>query len=980
MKHLKSISTLTGWFVFAIAFISYFLTMEPTASFWDCGEFIAAAYKLQVPHPPGAPFFLLIGRLFSFLSFGDVTRIAYWINFSSVLAGAFTSMFLCWSIIMLANKMKHPTERYRDWIGSAAGLIGSLVYTFCDTAWFSNVEAEVYAMSSFFTAFVVWAMLRWESIEDESKANRWLIFIFYLMGLSIGVHLLNLVTIPALSLVYYFKRYKPTLWGAVVTLSISLFIIFAIIEIVVPGLPSWAGAWELFFVNSVGLPFGSGAVLFGFTIISGIIFLIIYSQRKKREVLNTFALAFTFILIGYSSYATVVIRSGFNTPINENDPSDIMSFVRYLKREQYGSRPLFYGPYFTAKVTSWEEGAPVYKKGKDKYEVTDHKVEVEYSPKDQTILPRIYSSDPSHVQSYQDILGLKKGERPTFSDNIKFMFSHQIGWMYVRYFFFNFAGRESDEQNAEWLSPAQWFKKIPSMLKENKGRNNYFMLPFVLGLSGMYFQFLRDTKNFYVVGLLFILTGVALVVYLNSPPSEPRERDYIYVGSYYAFTIWIGFAVVAMVEIIERFIKKEKLAIATVTSVCLIVPMLMASQNWNDHDRSNRYFSVDTGVNDLQSCEKNAILFTGGDNDTFIQWYVQEVEGVRPDVRVIVTSYFNTEWYIRQTMRSMNRSDAFPYTLTAYNYRQGGPNNPYLPYFDANIKSMDLNQFLDLIKKDHKALRMYPSANVIPSKDIVLKVDVEKVNRLNIVPKSLAGLIVPEMHLRLKENGLEVKDLAFLDILATANWERPLYVTPTALRQFNVDITPYVVREGNVYRVLPLLNPEPRQELVNAERGYEKVMTKFQFRELNNPDVYYSEDYRRAVQNHRNNLNTLAEELILENDSARGVEVLHLNLDKMPDSAVPYDATHLDTIRLLFVVGERARAIDIAETMKARSHELAKFYMDEGRYGYDLNLNMAILGEISRLYYINNESERAKEAEALYDELAKTMKVKRSEM
>lgn len=981
MKSFEKQNIIVGWIVFSIALIVYWLTMEPTASFWDCGEFIAAAYKLQVPHPPGAPFFLLIGRLFSFLSFGDVSKIAYWINFSSVLAGAFTAALLYWSVVLLAQKFFKP-ENYGDNRISmfGAGIVGALSYAFCDSAWFSSVEAEVYSMSSFFTAFVFWAMLRWETIRDEAKANRWLIFIFYMMGLSIGVHLLNLVTIPALALIYYYKKYSPSKVGVAVTLATSLLIIFVINELIIPGLPSWAGSWEVFFVNSMGLPFGSGVILFGCILISILIAAIIYSQRTRKIILNTFLLSLTFILIGYSSYVMVMVRSGYNPPINENDPSDIVSFVKYLKREQYGTRPLLYGPYFYANVTDWVEGDPVYKKGKEKYEITDHKVTVEYSPKEQTILPRIWSSDEQDQQAYRDILGLGPNQKPTFLDNLKFMFTHQIGWMYVRYFFFNFAGRESDEMSANWFGPSQWFKELPQILSENKGRNNYFMIPFVLGLIGMYFQAVRNIRNFFVLSLLFILTGVALVVYLNSPPGEPRARDYIYVGSYYAYSFWVGFAVIAFAEMTKRIVKNVKLAGTLAFMICMASPTLMLAQNWDDHDRAGRYFSIDTAINDLQSCAPDSILFTGGDNDTFVQWYVQEVEGIRTDVRVVVASYFNTAWYIGQTMRQINRSQPFPYTLTSHHYREGGPNNPYLPFYDAKIKSMDLRQYLDLIKKEHKGLRVYPSHNVIPTRNIVLSVDVEKVKALDIVPKTLAELIVPEMHLKLKGTWLEVKDLAFLDILATGDWSRPIYVTPTALMQFKIDLTPYVVREGNVFRVLPVLNPNPDEELVNTRDGYQRVTNEFQFRGLNDSTSYFSDDYRRAVQNHRNNLNKLAIGLLQEGDSKRAKEVIDLSLEKMPDHGIRYDVSNLETIQILFALGDRERAIDMADTIKQRSYDLAKYYFEEKRYGGDLNLNMAILGEIARVYYINKEMGRAEEVEKMYTELSESIKFSRSRM
>lgn len=955
--------------------------MEPTASFWDCGEFIAASYKLQVPHPPGAPFFLLIGRLFSFLSFGDVSKVAYWINFSSVLAGAFTAAFLYWSVVLFVLKFFKTEQRDENRISIfGAGMVGALTYAFCDSAWFSSVEAEVYSMSSFFTAFVFWAMLRWETIEDDAKANRWLIFIFYMMGLSIGVHLLNLVTIPALALMYYYKKFTPSKTGIVVTLAVSLLIIFVINEMIIPGLPSWAGSWEIFFVNSIGLPFGSGVILFGTLLLSILITAIIYSQRKRKIILNTFLLSLTFILIGYSSYVMVIVRSGYNPPINENDPSDIVSFVKYLKREQYGTRPLLYGPYFYADVVKWEEGDPIYKKGKEKYEVTDRKFSVRYNPKDETIFPRIWSSEENDQQAYREILELKPNEKPTFADNLEFMFTHQIGWMYVRYFFFNFAGRESDDMSAKWFGPSQWFKKLPQMLSENKGRNNYFMIPFVLGLIGMYFQAIRDTRNFFVLSLLFILTGVALVVYLNSPPGEPRARDYIYVGSYYAYSFWVGFAVMAFAEVLKKVFSSRKIVGLMSLSICLSAPAIMVAQNWDDHDRAGRYFSIDTAINDLQSCAPDSILFTGGDNDTFVQWYVQEVEGIRTDVRVVVASYFNTAWYIGQTMRQTNRSLPFPYTLTSHHYREGGPNNPYLPFYDAKIKSMDLKQYLDLIKKEHKGLRVYPTHNVIPTRDIVLQVDVGKVKALGIVPPTLEELIVPEMHLKLEGNWLEIKDLAFLDILATCDWTRPIYVTPTALRQFKVDLTPYVVREGNVYRVLPVLNPNPDEDLVNTRDGYQRVMNEFQFRGLTDSTSYFSDDYRRAVQNHRNNLNKLAIGLLQEGDDTRAKDVVNLSLSKMPDHGVRYDVSNLETVQILFALGEQKRAFEMADTMKQRSYDLAKYYFEEKQYGSDLNLNMAILGEIARVYYINKEMGRAEEVEKLYTELAELIKFSRARM
>jgi MFS family permease len=971
--NFQRINNIAGWSVFGIALITYWLTMEPTASYWDCGEFIAISYKLEVSHPPGAPLFMLLGRMFSFLAMGDVSMVSYWINFSSVLAGAFTSLFLFWSITLFGRKLmkiQNDADITSDklWVLMGAGLVGALAQTFSDSAWFSNVEAEVYAMSAFFTAFVVWAMLKWDVIEDESKANRWLLLIFYMMGLSIGVHLLNLVTIPALALIYYFKKYKPGVWGIVLTMIVSLLIIFFINDLIIPGLPSLAGSFELFFVNSLGLPFGSGALFIGVVIIAALIYGIYYSQSRQKPILNTFLLATAFILIGYTSYTMIVIRSNYNTPINQSDPSDVMSFVRYLKREQYGSRPLFYGQYFTAELAGYDYGDPVYVKGKEKYEEADRKLSYKYHPKDQTILPRIYSTDPSHQQIYRDVLGLRENEKPTFVDNIYFMITHQIGHMYVRYFFFNFAGRESDIQGADWLRPSKWFEDVPQSLKENQGRNNFFMIPFILGLIGMFYQSVNNTRSFVVVALLFILTGVALVVYLNSPPTEPRERDYIYSGSYYAYCFWIGFAVIALAEVFTRFTKNLKTSAVIATVVCLSAPVLMAKDGWDDHDRSKRYFSVDSAINYLQSCAPNAILFTGGDNDTFPLWNAQEVEGVRTDVRVIVLSYYNTDWYINQTMRQTYESQPFPYTLTSENYRQGGPND-YLPYYDAKIKSMDARQYLDLLKKDNKALRLYPNANVIPTRDITLNVDVDKVRAMGIVPKDLDSLIVPVLHLRLRSgaSALEKKDLAMLDVLTTANWERPIYVNNTSLAQFNIDLSRHVVQEGNAYRILPIYNPDPQVDIVNTELAMQNMMQKFQYRGLDDSTIYYTQDYRSFVQNHRSSFNSLAQALIAKGDSAKAREVLLFSLEKMPDAGVRYDFTNAQMIELLLEVGEKEKAIEMADILSKRFDEQATYYYSQREFGRDFQLPMFLLGEMQRVLYAYGVNETAEKIEAMYE-------------
>lgn len=969
--NFQKTNNITGWLMFVIALAVYWLTMEETGSYWDCGEFIAVSYKLEVPHPPGAPLFLLIGRMFSFLSFGDVTMVAYWINFTSVLSSAFTILFLFWSIVLFGRKLlKISTQEAlasHTWLLMGAGAVGALAYTFSDSFWFSAVEAEVYAMSSFFTAFVVWAMLKWDVIEDESKANRWLILLFYMIGLSIGVHLLNLVTLPALGLIFYFKKYKPTVWGVVATLLISGFMILLINDLIIPGLPTIAGGFELFFVNSLNLPFGSGAAFFTLLIIGALVWSIRFTQRKAKPVLNTLLLSSAFILIGYASYAIIVIRSNYDTPINENDPSDVMSFVSYLKREQYGSRPLLYGQYFTARLTDIKKGAPEYRKGKDKYEISDYKRELVYEPNQQTILPRIYSTDPAQVQQYRNILGLRDNQKPTFSDNLRFMFTHQIGTMYFRYFLWNFAGRESDEQGAGWIGPSQWGEKIPDSLA-NKGHNNFFMIPFILGLIGMFFQTVHDSKNAAVVGLLFILTGVALVVYLNGPAAEPRERDYIYAASYYAYCFWIGFAVIAIGKGLFAKLNPRTAAIAA-TVIGLTAPAIMAQQGWDDHNRANRYFSVDSAVNYLESCAPNAILFTGGDNDTFPLWYAQEVEGIRTDMRVLVLSYYNTDWYIEQSMQKHYQSEPVPYTLSLNQYLQGGPND-YLPYEDLKIPDMNLKQYIGLLAKDYKGLRLYPDANVIPTKNITLDVDVEKVRASGIVPKELDSLIVPKMLLRLKGNALEKKDLALLDVLLTNNWERPLYVNYTSLDQFNIDLRPYVVMEGNTFRILPIRNPEPRNRLVNTEVAYVNFMKKFRFRGLQDPNVYLSEDYRNFILNHRGTVNEITDALLAKGEKEKVREVLLYSLEKMPNATIPYDISNAPNVETLFELGEKEKAIEVATLLGNRMIDLAEYNVSKRNFGNDTYKAIVIFSELQRVLYKYGEPELAKKYEDAYDKYA----------
>jgi len=968
--NLHKANNLSGWIIFCIALLVYSLTVEETASFWDPGEFIATSYKLEVPHPPGAPLFLLLGRIFSFFALGDVTKVAYAINMMSVLASAFTILFLFWSIVLFGQKLITITKgsiEEKKWLLLSAGAVGSLSYAFSDTFWFSAVEAEVYAMSSLFTAFVVWAILKWDVIKDESKANRWLILIAYVVGLSIGVHLLNLLTVPALALIYYFKTFKVNKWGLATTLVASGLIVLLINDLIIPGLPTLAGHFELFFVNTLGLFFGSGAIVFILLLILFLVASIRYTQRIKSPVGNTLALAFTFIIIGYCSYATIIVRSNFDPPINEGAPKDVMSFVRYLKREQYGSRPLLFGPYFTSDPVAMHYTDQTYVKGKDKYDLGERKYDLEYLPGEQTILPRAWRSN--NADDYKQIMNLKEGQQPTFTQNMAYMFKHQIGTMYMRYFMWNFAGRENDKQGADWFRPTEWFKKLPPVLASNAARNNFFMIPFLLGVIGMFYHFMKDTKNFSVVLLLFFMLGAAIVIYLNSPPTEPRERDYIYAGSYYAFTFWIGLSVIAIADIFNRIVKNKKLILAFASLIGITAPALMITQGWDDHDRSDRFFSADAARNALVSCDKNGIMFTGGDNDTFPLWYAQEVENCRTDLRVLVLSYSNGDWYIDQTTRQAYESKPFSYSLTPHDYRQSGLNN-VLYFADFNIKSIDAKEYLQLIKKEYPSLRN-GDRNVVPSKIITLNIDKEDVMAKGIIPKGMENLMVDQMEFKLKGNLLEKADLLFIDLITTANWERPIYLNYTSLSQLNVDVSPYAVQEGNMYRVLPVKNPRPdRSYLVDTEQTYDRMVNQFRYRGLDDSPVYFTDDYTMQVMNHRSNLNSLAEALVDKGDVIKAANVLNFSLEKMPDEAIPYDPSVQDTVNLLFKVGHKDKAVEIATVVGKRSIEIASYLVTENNgISFELRKNLFLLGAMERALYENNEEATAKEFGVAYERM-----------
>ncbi len=724
MEKYRLYNLVLGWGVFLVSLVVYMLTIEPTASFWDCGEFIATAYKLEVGHPPGAPFFMVLGRFFTLFAGSDVTRVAVTMNILSGMASAFTILFLFWTISHLVRKF-FPRE---DWTSPVAmitifgsALVGSLAYTFTDSFWFSAVEAEVYSTSSLFTAVVFWSILKWENIADQPGANRWIILIAYLMGLSIGVHLLNLLTIPAIIMVYFFRKYTISLRGVIAAMAVSVGILGVINYMLIPGLTAIAGKFELAFVNGMGLPFNSGVLVYVALLFGAIIFGIYYTHAKGKMLWNTILLGLFVVVIGYSSYAVIVIRSAANTPLDESNPDTVFSLLSYLNREQYGDNPLVYGAFFNSRPTGVEDDKPSYYKGEEEYYKVNKNRKYIYDGEAKGVFPRMWSTQDRHANEYiywgkmdesklYDVRRDQEGNPsmnqfgeysydrsrpiaiPSFGENLRFFFRYQIGYMYLRYFMWNFAGRQNDVQGHGELTKGNWIsgiklvdqvrlgpqRNMPDSIVENKAHNKYYMLPLLLGLIGAYFHYKKHNKDFWVVTLLFLLTGMAIVVYLNQYPLQPRERDYAYAGSFYAFSIWIGIGVAGLIEWLSKRKRSVVTASLVVLSTLILVPGILARENWDDHDRSHRYTAPAFARNFLHSCLPGGIMFTNGDNDTFPLWYLQEVEGVRTDVRIVNLSYLTADWYIEQMQHTFYDSYALPISMSKEQYQQGNRDYAYL--------------------------------------------------------------------------------------------------------------------------------------------------------------------------------------------------------------------------------------------------------------------------------------------------------------
>ncbi|MBT6004738.1 MAG: DUF2723 domain-containing protein, partial [Prolixibacteraceae bacterium] len=832
MKKYNLFNNVFGWMSFLIAAVVYLMTIEPTVSFWDCGEFITTSFKFEVGHPPGAPFFMIIGRFFTLFG-GGPENAAKMVNALSALASAFTIMFLFWTITHLAKKLvvtsgKITTGQTMSII--ASGFIGALAYTFSDTFWFSAAEGEVYATSSLMTAVVFWAILKWENVADEPNANRWLILIAYIIGLSIGVHLLNLLAIPAIVFVYYFKKYEVSRNGILVALATSVIILAIIMYGIIPGFVTIGSWFELLFVNSFGLPYHSGILFYVAAIITAIILGIQYTVKNNKVLWNTVLVGLTAILIGYSSFALIIIRSAAKPPMDQNSPNNAFTLLSYLNREQYGERPLLHGQYYNTPLNPEQryiEGKPIYSQIDGEYLVTDHKVRPNYDDKFKALFPRMWSTmEASHADDYVEwgqIKGTRiqhrneRGEmetivKPTFTENMRFFFSYHVGHMYLRYFMWNFVGRQNDIQshgsviNGNWLSGVNFIdewrlgsqENIPGRFANNKARNTYYFLPLLLGLLGIFFQYNKGKegkKGLWVVSLMFILTGLAIVVYLNQYPHQPRERDYAYAGSFYAFAIWMGLGVLAISETLKKYLPETIAAGIAGLATLILVPGIMGIENWDDHDRSERYTARDFGANYLKTCQPNGIIFTNGDNDTFPLWYNQEVEGVRTDVRVCNLSYLQTDWYINQMKLQAYESKPVPFSLTLDKYRQGTRDVVYL-MDDPRIsrKSIGLKEAITFIADDNPATKLQQAENAayIPKKVLSFKIDKEAVIRNNVVAPEDYDKIVDTITIDLSGKNYIAKDeMMILDLLATNNWERPIYWAITVGRNKYMGLSDY---------------------------------------------------------------------------------------------------------------------------------------------------------------------------------------------
>ena len=1074
MKQFRLVDNILGWLAFLIAAFVYCSTIEPTASFWDCPEFITTGYKLEVGHPPGAPFFMLTANLFSQFA-SDPSQVARMVNTMSALLSATCILFLFWSITHLTRKLL-----LKDWSEmsmskliaiEASGMVGALIYTFSDTFWFSAVEGEVYAYSSAFTAVVFWLILKWEDHADEPHSDRWLVLITYMTGLSIGVHLLNLLCVPAIVLVYYYRKFpNANAKGSLIALFVSFVLVAAILYGVVPGIIKVGGWFELFFVNTLGFQFNTGVIIYIILLVATVVWAIYESYTNKNElrgnvsfvlsvgllgipfygfgwsafvigivvlvalfyllklkkkgvavvsarIKNTLLLSMLMLMIGYSTYAVIVIRSTANPPMDQNSPEDIFTLGSYLSRDQYGDRPLFYGQAYTSQVAfdrdgdycvpSKTTGAPVYqrkekasKDEKDSYFIVSTKDKYNYAQN--MLFPRMY--DSSHAQAYESWMGGVDGynvdydrcgepvqvKMPTQLENIRFFLSYQCNFMYWRYFMWNFAGRQNDLQGNGELEHGNWItgisfidnmrlgdqSKLPDDLKENKGHNVFYCLPLLLGLLGLFWQALgkgdKGIRQFWVVFFLFFMTGLAIVIYLNQTPMQPRERDYAYAGSFYAFAIWCGMGVAAILDLIKRYLKTENTLVTAIVSViCLLVPIQMASQTWDDHDRSGRYTCRDFGQNYLMSLQDkgNPIIFTNGDNDTFPLWYDQETEGIRTDARVCNLSYLQTDWYIDQMVRPAYNSPSLPISWPRLDYCSG--TNEYvevnpdakeeiLKYYKEQPEAakatwgdepFELKNILKYWVRSKDA-----ETHFIPTDTLYVTIDKNAVRKSGMM---MASDTIPDrMVISLKgKNALYKSDLMMLELIAQSNWTRPIYVALTVGQENYMNLGDNFIKEGLANRISPFTTNAPGAKNFDTEKTYNNVMNRFKFGGLDKPGLYIDETVMRMCYTHRKLMSELALHLIMEGKVQKAAKVLAYADKVLPAYNIPvnYMSGGLDYAQAYALVGNKAKAEQMLNAVVKNAKQYAEWYLSLERSRFLMSQQDCML----QLYILNKAYETA---------------------
>jgi len=1002
MLNYKAYNIGIGWILFAVSLAVYLLTLEPSVPLWDCGEFISASYTLQVVHPPGAPLFLMLGRVFSLFSFGNPENVAMAVNALSAVASALTVTFTFWIITHFALKtLNLPITINKIDAGNAigvfgAGIVGALALTFMDTFWFSAVEAEVYASSSMFTALTFWGILKWETVKDEIGADRWLIFISFVIGLAIGLHLLNLLVIPAVIMYYFFNRYPVTRMNVIWSVVIGGGALVLLNWFVIPGMPKFAALFDKAFVNGMGLPYNTGMLFWMVLVGAGLFYAIRMTIKKRKPLLNMVLLCFTYILIGYSSYAMVVIRSLAQPPIDMNNPEDAYSLLSYIQREQYGDRPLIKGPHYVAKDYSpidYKERNMSYRKGENGYEEIGARLSYTWPDKYETFLPRMGDmTDKSQGYKYwykERKTSDDKIKVPTMKQNLGFMFNYQLGWMYWRYFFWNFGGRQSDIQNVDnnafdgnWMSGIPAIdnarigpqKGIPESLSANKARNKYYLLPFLLGLLGLVFQFKRQKLDATAVTMLFILTGIAIIIYLNQPPLEPRERDYSSVGSFQTFCIWIGLGVLQIMELFRRFVNKGIAATAATVLGLFMAPYLMGTENWDDHDRSDRYLGISFAKNYLNSCEKNAILFTNGDNDTYPLWYAQNVEGYRTDVRIINLSLLSTEWYAEALTRKYYDSEPLPMSIKPSEKLKDGQRD--ITRFLANEKQFKPDQFFwlrDVLKfmvSDNPNDMAYTNngeqVNYLPAKNFLLPVDKAAVLENGVVDPDDLPRVVDRVNFKIKNNNLMKGNLVMLDIIATNaenGWERPIYFTTTTSDDTYMGLQKYFRHEGLAYRLVPIKSDWSQRGMIDDDLLYKRLMEDYEWGNMDKGTMFLDHKATLVPRTLRSLFAQLSRNLLFSGDTTRCLNVARTSFEKMPESILTMDhGLKSYYIDLFNAAGDR-------ETAALKLGEMAEDIEQEAKYYLSFNKSASLDLKNQMRNKIGQLNRDARDAKAIADRI-----------